>query len=146
MNGLIGFFDILGYQSFLKNNSATESALKVLEIITGVPDEVREKIAKTSKAMGEKKGKEKYLEVEKSLKHIVFSDTIVLTLSYPADPDEKWLRAALVVMTAYSGRLTARCSKMVCQSGELYTKEISSPKICVSLGKVLLRHIIYVNH
>jgi hypothetical protein len=36
MNGLIAFFDILGYQSFLENNSAIESAEKVLELITEI--------------------------------------------------------------------------------------------------------------
>jgi hypothetical protein len=42
MNGLIAFFDILGYQSFLENNnSATESAEKVLTIVTGLPKQIK---------------------------------------------------------------------------------------------------------
>ena len=37
MKGLIGFFDILGYQNFLKNNSAEQSINKVFDIITSMP-------------------------------------------------------------------------------------------------------------
>jgi hypothetical protein len=45
MNGLIAFFDILGYQSFLENNSATESAEKVLKLITDIPQKAKSEVA-----------------------------------------------------------------------------------------------------
>ncbi|SEF97938.1 hypothetical protein [Nitrosomonas ureae] len=33
MKGIIGFFDILGYQNFLENNSEIEYAKKIIELI-----------------------------------------------------------------------------------------------------------------
>jgi hypothetical protein len=46
MNGLIAFFDILGYQSFLENNSATQSAEKVLKLITEIPEQTKSEVSK----------------------------------------------------------------------------------------------------
>ena len=48
MNGLIAFFDILGYQSFLENNSAEQSALKVFDFITESPSKVKDKLRQNS--------------------------------------------------------------------------------------------------
>ena len=78
MKGFIVFFDILGYQNFLENNSATESALEVLKIITGIPVEVKEF---TARVAGTTRPADKSLS--NALTHLVFSDTIVFTLAYP---------------------------------------------------------------
>ena len=130
MKGIIGFFDILGYQSFLRNNSAEESVNAVLNSITGVPAEVGKEIQKVSEALGAKKGKEKYLEVSTGINHIVFSDTIVLTLLYPKNFDDGWKKAAIIVMTAYASRLAAEMFKKglplrgVLHEGEFFSKEM----------------------
>lgn len=130
MKGIIGFFDILGYQSFLKNNSAEESVNVVLNSITGVPEEVGNIIKKVSETMGAKAGKEIYVEVAASIKHIVFSDTIVLTMPYPIGPDTRWMQTAIVVMSAYAGRLAAEMFRSglplrgVLHEGEFFSKDM----------------------
>jgi hypothetical protein len=123
MIGLIGFFDILGYQSFLKNNSASESALKVLEIINEVPRNAKENTGKIANSKPELE------EIVKSLSHLVFSDTIVFTLTYPKKADDNWIQSAKSYFSVCSGVLVAEMFKNglpvrgVIHEGDFVTKE-----------------------
>ena len=140
MNGLIGFFDILGYQNFLNNNSAIDSALEVLDIITGIPVEVKAFMTSQADTEDEK-------EVSDALKHLVFSDTIVLTLAYPDEADEAWKSNAHTFMSISSVILAAEMFKKglpirgVIHEGDFITKEtclagkgiVEAYKLCESL-------------
>lgn len=106
MNGLIAFFDILGYQSFLENNnSATATAEKVLKIITDTPEQVRTSVLKSILSrIGGLPGIP-IKEVESSLNHLVFSDTIVLSIEYPENASADWIKTALNYFVAVSAEL-----------------------------------------
>jgi hypothetical protein len=101
MPGAIAFLDILGYQSFLANNSASEStdaALEVLEMITALPKRVQAELSENwaQEAFGQ--------SVIQSLHHVIFSDTIVLLIPYAKkDPG-----ACLTYLTVSAGLLTAK--------------------------------------
>ncbi|SOD22588.1 hypothetical protein [Nitrosomonas ureae] len=89
MPGLICYFDILGYQNFLKNNSAEKSINKVFNIITSIPDLISKLSENWIKELEQTEYlsllEKKYLaEFKHNLKHLVFSDTIVLTLPLPS--------------------------------------------------------------
>lgn len=88
MNGLIAYFDILGYQNFLKNNSAEASVSDVLDILNNLPNMIKEfsqkQITQISQFEGvEDNVKELFSSFHNTLDHLVFSDTIVLTLQLP---------------------------------------------------------------
>lgn len=101
MQGLIGYFDILGYQNFLENNSADKSINRVFEIITKIPTEIKN----LSNDIAGKSNNTVENSYHHALKHYVFSDTIVFTLEYPENPDEEWLNGALIHMTGCCARL-----------------------------------------
>ncbi len=101
MKGLVGFFDILGYQSFLENNSASESALSVLDIINDTPKQAKANIEKATKADPDFEG------VSKALTHLVFSDTIVFTLAYPENASADWVYLARIYLSVCSSWLTS---------------------------------------
>ena len=102
MRGLLAFFDILGYQSFLENNSAADSALKVLRLINQKPLERSRQISEeweiTSKPLGTTAA-----QISGNLKHLIFSDTIVLALPYPKDDFDEWMYAAVFLSTLSAG-------------------------------------------
>lgn len=80
-SGLIAFCDILGYRSFLKNNSAEDACTKVLDIINEAPSKTKETVHNElsswdTSALG-----------LNELEHYVFSDSIVLTLEIPDESD-----------------------------------------------------------
>jgi hypothetical protein len=79
-NSLVAYFDILGYQSFLKSNSALETAEKVFELVKGAP---KKAIAHWGKSKSFK-GDEGQAAIA-SVKTLVFSDTIVI--SCPMEKD-----------------------------------------------------------
>lgn len=109
MRGLIGFFDILGYQNFLENNSATDSALEVLNIITNVPVQVRS-ISNTN--ANEFAQEEVFFsQFDANFKHLVFSDTIIFTLNYPEGANIDWIGRARRTMSDYSSILFAKMFK-----------------------------------
>lgn len=124
MRGILSFCDILGYQSFLENNSATESALKVLDIITNAPTIARDRLntlwlSPATEGLG----------VHESFQHLVFSDTIVLMLPYPDDFDEKWRKNAINYISLLTGYLKCRMFieglplRCVIHEGDYITKE-----------------------
>jgi hypothetical protein len=123
MKGLVGFFDILGYQSFLENNSASESALKVLQIINDVPKRATESVAEAVSEDPDYKG------VAESLTHLVFSDTVVFTLAYPEEASADWIYMAQGYLLYCSAVLTSEMFEMglpirgAIHEGEFITKE-----------------------
>lgn len=106
MKGLIGFFDILGYQNFLENNSATDSAQKVLDMITEIPKKVKN-IGLTTAELLPEKDNHYFIKFTENFNHLVFSDTVVFTLNYPVDADSVWIKKAQHTMSYYASILMA---------------------------------------
>lgn len=100
--GLIGFFDILGYKSFLANNSASDTAREVLNIINNIPKKVVEFNRDLSKS-----ATQPYAECGAAFKHLVFSDTIVFLLPYKENPENEWIGMAELFMAGTSAALAA---------------------------------------
>lgn len=142
MNGLIGFFDILGYQNFLENNFAIDSAQEVLDIIDGIPPEVISILSDSTSRV-----KPEYKEYANLLSHLVFSDTIVFTLPFKEDADEDWKMRARLFMIGSAGLLAAMMFKKglpvrgVVHEGEFLTKNaclagraiVESYRLCEAL-------------
>lgn len=82
MKGIIGFFDILGYQNLLENNSAIESAIEVIQIIKTLPKDV-------NTSFNDSEFNQFHKKIANDIKHIVFSDTIILALEYPLDEKDE---------------------------------------------------------
>ncbi len=80
--GLVGFFDILGYQNLLEQNEPEVIAEEVLPILIGLKNSIKANIydvMKLAKASERKKIIEPIVE---SMEWLVFSDTILLTLAF----------------------------------------------------------------
>lgn len=110
MNGLIAFFDILGYQSFLENNSApensaSETAEKVLAIITDLPKQTKLEVLDREKSLHEKIPIIPSKQVANAVRHLIFSDTIVLSIKFPPNPSEVWKKTAFNYLINISGVL-----------------------------------------
>jgi hypothetical protein len=119
MNGLIAFFDILGYQSFLENNrnikpqnSAINTAERVLQLITDIPNQVRNEMTTMWSEHAKKRPEVIPKEVPEALTHLIFSDTIVLSIEYPKDSKDEWKNAALLNLVCSSTKL---CKSMFYQ-------------------------------
>ncbi len=104
MAGLIAFFDVLGYQSFLENNSARESALQTLKLIKELPGLVEKQLIEQWMKHEAGRG-EMAVEVSKACKPLIFSDTIVLSIEYPEHAEEIWKFTALGYLTIYAANL-----------------------------------------
>jgi hypothetical protein len=150
MNGLIAFFDILGYQSFLENNSASDTAasdaaLNVLKLITEIPLGVKKLMADFASDLPDKSNEAK--EIANLIKHLIFSDTIVLSIEYPLGASSSWKKAALAYITTFSGILFNRMfdkglpMRGVIEEGEFLIKDtcfagkaiVNAYKLCDSL-------------
>src|ERR1017187_2631150 len=105
MNGLIAFFGILGYQSFLQNNSATKTAEKVLTLITDLPEQTKAEVSIKHLEMYQSLPTIPLKEVTASLNYLVFSDTIVLSIQFPENPAKEWIKPALNSLTVICGKL-----------------------------------------
>jgi hypothetical protein len=94
-NGLIGFFDILGYQEFLDANpaepAAENAAQKVLDALLRLDEEMSQKVLK----LFGPDVSEDVAEMVNAIKLFVFSDTVLLTLDLSkVDPQRQgfyWL-------------------------------------------------------
>ena len=84
-NGLIGFFDILGYQSFLENNDAETAASEVLHTINSIDTKVSSGLIASVKEPGEE-----LKEVVDSIQWLVFSDTILMAMEWDEASTHKW--------------------------------------------------------
>lgn len=74
--GIVGFFDILGYQSLLEKNEPEEIAETVLPFLTGIKSEVLDDLKTWNISYKE----ELIIIVRDYIKWLVFSDTILLTM------------------------------------------------------------------
>jgi len=74
-HSLVAYFDILGYQSFLKNNSALETAEKVFQLVKSSP---KEAIKHWSNPDSLKDDQDWKIVID-SIQSLVFSDTIVVS-------------------------------------------------------------------
>ena len=74
--GIVGFFDILGYQNLLENNEPEEIAETVLPFFAGIKSEVLDDLKKRNISYKE----ELIIMVRDYIKWLVFSDTILLTM------------------------------------------------------------------
>ena len=74
-SGLIGFFDILGYQSFLENNDPEIATFEVLNIISGVGDSIGKHVLSY-----EEMSDENAQRLVNSIQWLVFSDTILMSM------------------------------------------------------------------
>jgi hypothetical protein len=108
MKGIIAFFDILGYQSFLENNSASESALQVLDLITKIPVEVRQEWSSTWNTVKNKENPKSPSDITKRLTHLIFSDTILLTMPIEETDSQRVRDEALAFMGMMSMHLQYR--------------------------------------
>lgn len=73
--GIVGFFDILGYQSFLDNNDPAVATNMVLTTFRSVGDRVQEYLVSEIPAL------ESYRPIIESVKWLIFSDTVLITSS-----------------------------------------------------------------
>lgn len=71
-NSLVAYFDILGYQSFLKSNSALESAENVFNLVKSAP-----KLA--VEFWSDEKFSDEWKATTGTIRSLVFSDTIVVS-------------------------------------------------------------------
>lgn len=84
-NGLIGFFDILGYQSFLENNDADIATSEVLNIINNIGTIVSSGLIDM---MNEPDERDK--QVLDSIRWLVFSDTILMAMEWDESNIHEW--------------------------------------------------------
>ncbi|WP_292996492.1 hypothetical protein [Nitrosomonas sp.] len=115
--GLIAFFDILGYQNLLNNNpEINTSILEILDIIENLPEEAKKILVDSSKKAESTSNSQVtnnivFPEIRKTIsaiKHLVFSDTILLTLQYDDTDDELAIRMKHMVMLAISATVAAQ--------------------------------------
>lgn len=102
MKGFIVFFDILGYQRFLENNEAEPAVQQVLTILNGVAEISRKYLVSLEKEAGIKINGESEFH---SINHLVFSDTIVLTMPIQDGIDEKTKHLKLAYICTYASYL-----------------------------------------
>ena len=75
-NGLVGFFDILGYQAFLEANTPETAAEKVLDTLPKLDKGMPDKMLKLFRT----EGVEHVAGFVNKINWLVFSDTVLLTL------------------------------------------------------------------
>jgi len=82
--GYIGYFDILGYQSFLENNEAELALSEVVGIITNIDKHVTttilENLGHTSKAPESKDPQAEFRRNLEEIKWLIFSDTVLMLM------------------------------------------------------------------
>jgi len=101
--GLVGFFDILGYQNLLERNEPEKIAKEVLPILTNIGDRVVNNLQDihnviTSDIRFKKKSSiaEKQLKIIKTISWLVFSDTVLLTLPIE-EKDHYWVNFSWMI-------------------------------------------------
>ncbi len=83
--GLIGYFDILGYQNLLRNNNDDASIKLIFDLLEGIPEEVR---SKSQHRFPDNGGATNLSIILDDLGFTVFSDTIIMSLPIPKN--EHW--------------------------------------------------------
>lgn len=131
MNGVIGFFDILGYKSFLKHNTELEIAREVISIINKVPAEALTKLTENSKDL------EPFSDLSKHIKHFIFSDTVIFLLEF----NTEYKYPQRLYMTILAGLLSAEMfSRGLPLRGVIHEGEYIYENNCFA-GKAILEPI-----
>lgn len=81
--GITAFFDILGYKGILENNEPEDIAKTVLRILKKLPNDLQ--VMQTAKLLGNGNGAFTK-ELVDAQRWLVFSDSILLTVSYSQKP------------------------------------------------------------
>lgn len=89
--GLVGFFDILGYQNLLERNEPELIVEKVLPILTGIRDNCNEEIYTYLPLEKYPKQKAKITPIIAAMEWLVFSDTILLSLPFDCNKGDSSL-------------------------------------------------------
>lgn len=104
--GLVGFFDILGYQNLLERNEPEKIAAEVLPILNSLEETGKEELYKLWTDGGTIKLEPVLDNIRASMEWLIFSDTILLTLPFPEGNntlhDQHWLMfllAARIIQT-----------------------------------------------
>ena len=84
--GLVGFFDILGYQNIIDNNTIYDVSNIVSNVLLKLPDKVREEITKLHD--GDHK---RFDTMYRNINSTLISDSILLTFSIDAE-EQPWRR------------------------------------------------------
>lgn len=86
--GLVGVFDILGYQEIIANNLIQYSA-EIIRSLIGMPDKVKERLLEMLRARATNEGTEEKVakiaeqflaEMQKKMKTVIISDSIILAM------------------------------------------------------------------
>src|SRR2546423_14599742 len=80
--GVIGFFDILGYTSFVENNSPRDAAQLVVDVLFRAREEVPALIREEFMRIDHAKVDHDFEEDMAAVQWLIFSDTILLTMPY----------------------------------------------------------------
>ncbi len=79
--GLIGFFDILGYQNLLERNEPETIAEEVLPILTNIDSETMKNLKNLTNAIPmSEANKQLHTKIIETMGWLVFSDTVLMTL------------------------------------------------------------------
>ena len=91
--GLVGYFDILGYQNLLEKNEPEDIAKSVLPLFKKIDTKVIKDLALgLSGTLSELKLEEIEQTLKNSMKWLIFSDTVLLTMPVEdLDSDGNWL-------------------------------------------------------
>lgn len=76
--GMVGFFDVLGYQSIIDNNKISDAARILSESFIRIPGKVENKLSESLKETR----KALYEEIQKRMKFIIISDSIVIAIPF----------------------------------------------------------------
>lgn len=85
-NGLVGFFDILGYQSFLENNDAEIATSKIIDIINDVGNTVSSQLFEALRTLSQEQK-----DILNSIQWLVFSDTILMLMKWDKKEGIPWM-------------------------------------------------------
>jgi hypothetical protein len=84
-NGLVGFFDILGYQTFLENNDVETATSEVINIINDIGSTVKTSVIGVLEAPTDEDKK----KIE-DIQWLVFSDSILMLMEWDEEDAYKW--------------------------------------------------------
>ena len=85
-HGVIAFFDILGYTTFLENNSPRDAAQIVVDVLLRAREEVPALIRDEFVRIDHVKVDHDFEQDMAAVRWLIFSDTILLTMPYAALP------------------------------------------------------------
>jgi hypothetical protein len=75
--GMVGFFDVLGYQNIIDNNKISDAAHILSESFTRIPERVENKLSESLK-----ESKKTYELIKDRMKFIIISDSIIIAIPF----------------------------------------------------------------